>query len=82
VTIGGGRAGRGGGIRDDGGTLAPDRVALRGDRAGVGGGLFNDGNAVLTDVVIAGNSTRAGSGLFRTCRATLTWRRSPAGGRG
>ena len=44
--------------------------------------LFNDGTAVLTDVVIAGNSARVGSGLFSTRRATLTWRRSPAGGRG
>ena len=31
VTISGGRAGRGGGIRNDGGTLALDRVALRGN---------------------------------------------------
>jgi hypothetical protein len=82
VTISGGRGGRGGGIWNDGGTLALDRVALRGNRAGVGGGLFNDGTAVLTDVVIAGNSARVGSGLFSTRRATLTWRRSPAGGRG
>ena len=82
LTITGGRAGRGGGILNQGGTLALDRVALRGNRAGVGGGLFNDGTAVLTDVVIAGNSARVGSGLFSTRRATLTWRRSPAGGRG
>ena len=79
LTIAGGR---GGGLRNDDGTLALDRVALRGNRAVVVGALFNDGTAVLTDVVIAGNSARVGSGLFSTRSATLTWRRSPAGGRG
>jgi hypothetical protein len=44
--------------------------------------LFNDGTAVLSDVVLGGNRARIGSDLFSTRRATLTWRRSPAGGRG
>jgi hypothetical protein len=33
-------------------------------------------------VLIRGNKARLGSGLFSTRRATLTWRRSAAGGRG
>jgi hypothetical protein len=82
VTISGGRADRGGGIRNDGGTLALDRVVVRGNSARGGGGLFNDGAAALSDVVIGGNRARIGSGLFSTRRATLTWRRWPAGGRG
>jgi hypothetical protein len=79
MTITGGRANRGGGILNDGGRLALDHVVLRGNRARVGGGLFNDGTAMLSDVVVRGNSARVGCGLFSTRRATLTWRRSPAG---
>jgi hypothetical protein len=56
-------------------------VVIRGNRARVGGGLYNDGTAVLSDVVIRGNQARIGSGLFSTRGATLTWSRSPAGGR-
>ncbi len=81
VTISGGRAVRGGGIRNDGGRLVLTDVVIRGNRARVGGGLYNDGTAVLNDVVIRGNQARIGSGLFSTRRATLTWSRSPAGGR-
>jgi hypothetical protein len=82
VTIRGGRADRGGGLRNRGGTVVLDHVILRGNRAGVGGGLFNDGTAILSDVAVAGNRARIGPGLFSTRSATLTWRRSPAGGRG
>jgi hypothetical protein len=82
LTITGGRADRGGGILNQDGTLALDRVVVRGNHARVGGGLFNDGKATLTHVVIRGNSTHVGSGLFSTRNATLTRGRSPAGGRG
>ena len=81
LTIAGGRAVRGGGILNDGGMLALDRVVLRGNHARVGGGLFNDGKAALTHVVIRGNSARVGSGLFNARNATLTRGRSPVGGR-
>jgi fibronectin-binding autotransporter adhesin len=81
VTISGGRAVRGGGIRNKGGRLLLTDVVIRGNRARVGGGLYNDGMAVLNDVVIRGNQARIGSGLFNTRRATFTWSRSPAGGR-
>jgi hypothetical protein len=82
VTISGGRAVRGGGVRNQGGRLVLTDVVIRGNRARVGGGLYNDGTAVLSDVVIRGNQAPIGSGLFSTRRATLTWSRSPAGGRG
>jgi fibronectin-binding autotransporter adhesin len=81
VTISGGRAVRGGGIRNNGGRLVLTDVVVRGNRARVGGGLYNDSSAVLRDVVIRGNQARIGSGLFSTRRATLTWSRSPSGGR-
>jgi hypothetical protein len=74
VTITGGRADRGGGLRNEGGRLVLSDVVIRGNRARVGGGLFNDGTAVLSDVVIRGNRARIGCGLFSTRRATLTWR--------
>jgi fibronectin-binding autotransporter adhesin len=82
VTISGGRAVRGGGIRNHGGRLVLNDVVIRGNRARLGGGLYNDGAAVLSDVVIRGNRARIGSGLFSTRSATLTWSRSPAGRRG
>ncbi len=82
VTISDGRAVRGGGIRNEGGEAGTHR---RGQSAAiwprVGGGLYNDGTAVLNDVVIRGNQARIGSGLFSTRGATLTWSRSPVGGR-
>jgi parallel beta-helix repeat protein len=82
VTISGGRSDRGGGIRNKGGRLVLTNVVIRGNRARVGGGLYNDGTALLSDVVFRGNQARIGSGLFSTRRATLTWSRSPARGRG
>jgi hypothetical protein len=72
VTITGGRADRGGGIRNDGGTLWLDHVTIRGNRAKVGGGLYNNGSAALSGVILRGNSARVGSGLFSTRQATLT----------
>jgi hypothetical protein len=74
LTITGGRADRGGGILNDGGTLALDHVVLRGNRARAGGELFNNGTTTLTDVVLRGNTARVGSGLFSTRKATLTRR--------
>jgi hypothetical protein len=81
LTVTGGRADRGGGIRNEDGTLALDHVVLRGNHADVDGALFNDGKATLTHVVIHGNSARVGFGLFSTRNATLTRGRSPVGGR-
>ena len=81
VTVRGGAGDLGGGIRNEGGRLALSKVTIRGNRALVGGGLFNDGVAKLTDVIIQGNRALVGRDLFNTQRATLSWRRSPAGGR-
>jgi hypothetical protein len=81
VTITGGRAARGGGVRNDGGRLVLDHVAIRGNRARVGGGLYNAGTTTLTRVVLRGNRAMVGSGLFNTRRAILAWRRSPGEGR-
>jgi hypothetical protein len=81
VTITGGRADRGGGIRNDGGRLVLSDVILRGNSARIrGGGLFNDGWTALSDVIIRGNRARVGAGLFNTRAATFHWRRSPRGG--
>jgi hypothetical protein len=82
LTVTGGRADRGGGIRNDGGRLVLSGVILRGNSARIrGGGLFNDGWTALSDVIIRGNTARAGGGLFNTRAATFSWRRSPGGGR-
>ena len=80
MTIRGGRAARGGGIRNDHGTLALDHIVLRDNSARVGGGLFNNGTTTLTHVIIGNNSARTGAGLFSTRTATLSRRRrsSPA----
>jgi hypothetical protein len=75
MTISGGNGDLGGGVRNAGGTLALDGVALCGNRAIVGGGLYNDGTTTLTRVVIRGNHALVGSGLFNTRRAILAWRR-------
>jgi hypothetical protein len=83
LTVTGGRADNGGGIRNDGGRLSLTGIVLRGNSVRIrGGGLFNDGWAALLDVTFRGNKARAGSGLFNTRAATFTWRRSPLGGRG
>jgi hypothetical protein len=74
VTIAGGHANRGGGIRNAGGTLWMDHVVIRGNRARKGGALFNDGTATLTDVCFRGNSAGVASGVFSTSKATLTRR--------
>ena len=78
LTISGGRADLGGGLRNEGGSLTLTKVAIRGNRALIGRGLFKNGSASLTDVVIRGNKAPVGSGLFKTRRATLSWRWSPA----
>ena len=73
LTITGGSTnGNGGGIRNDGGTLALADVVLRGNSAGDGGGLFNNGTATLTDVIVRGNHARLGGGVFNNGSATLT----------
>ncbi len=73
LTITGGKVnGNGGGIRNDGGTLALDDMVLRGNSARVGGGLFNNGSATLTDVIARGNHARTGGGIFNNGSATLT----------
>ena len=73
LTITGGKVnGNGGGIRNDGGTLALDDVVLRGNSARVGGGLFNNGSATLTDVIARGNHASIGGGVFNKGSATLT----------
>ena len=74
LTIADGRADRGGGLRNDRGTLSLSHVTIRGNRARAGGGLFNNGTTTLTDVVLRGNTARVGSGLFSTRKATLTRR--------
>jgi hypothetical protein len=74
VTITGGRADRGGGIRNNGGKLWLDHVVIRGNRARIGGGLFNNGATSFTDVVIRGNTAPLRSGVYSTQSATLTRR--------
>jgi CSLREA domain-containing protein len=77
VTIAGGQANLGGGLRNEGGRLALSNVVIRGNRAIAGGGLFNDGRTTLSHVVIRGNRALVGCGLFNTRAARLLWRRSP-----
>jgi hypothetical protein len=76
VTIKGGRNGRGGSIRNDGGTLALDHVVLRGNPARAGGRLFGNGTTTLTDVIIRGNEARTGRGLCNAGSAIFHWRRA------
>jgi hypothetical protein len=72
-TITGGNVhGNGGGIRNNGGTLALDDIVIRGNSAGMGGGLYNNGAVTLTDVTIRGNHARKGGGVFNDGSATLT----------
>jgi hypothetical protein len=77
VTIAGGNADLGGGLRNEGGRLVLTNVLIQGNRAIVGGGLFNDGRTTLRSVSIKGNRAHVGPGLFNTRGATLLWRRSP-----
>jgi hypothetical protein len=78
MTITDGRADRGGGVLNDGGTLALDNVVLRGNRARIGGALYNNGSATLTDVVLRGNTARVDPRIFSTPKATLAWRKLPS----
>jgi hypothetical protein len=72
LTITGGQADDGGGIRNDGGRLSLTRVVLCGNSARLlGGGLFNAGAATLTDVTVTGNAAQFGGGIANL--GTLTW---------
>ena len=55
VTITGGSADLGGGVRNQDGTLVLKDVAIRGNRALVGGGLFNEGRTTLSGVTFKNN---------------------------
>jgi hypothetical protein len=61
VTITGGRADKGGSLRDFGGTLTLNHVTIRGNSApDLGGGLFNDGTSTLSYATVTGNRARVG----------------------
>jgi hypothetical protein len=73
VSITGGRANRGGGIRNEGGTLQLTDVVIRNNSARrSGGGLFNTGMATLSNVVFRGNHARAGANLANIGTLSLT----------
>jgi hypothetical protein len=62
LTITGGSADRGGGLRNDGGAVALSGCTIAGNSAVSGGGLANDGGALtLTDCTVSGN-TASGQG--------------------
>jgi hypothetical protein len=64
MTITGGRALRGGGIRNNDRMLWLTDVIVRGNSAReFGGGVFNAGTATLSDVVIQGNHARTGGNV-------------------
>jgi hypothetical protein len=64
VTITGGRAGHGGGLRNDHGRPRLTRVLVRGNSAGAfGAGLYNSGTATRTDVIVRGDRAHAAGGL-------------------
>ncbi|WP_143206552.1 right-handed parallel beta-helix repeat-containing protein [Singulisphaera sp. GP187] len=72
LTIAGGRADHGGGLRNDGGTLVLSGVIIRNNSArGFGGGLFNTGRARLTNVIIGGNHARVGGGIANLGKLAL-----------
>jgi hypothetical protein len=75
ITITGGSADVGGGVRNQGGTLVLNEVAIRGNRAFVGGGLFNTGRITASGVTIKNNRALMGRSVFNTPRATLHWQR-------
>jgi hypothetical protein len=73
VSITGGRAIRGGGIRNDDGTLWLTDVIIRNNSASrSGGGLFTSGTATLADVVVQGNHARTGRNLANFGTLSLT----------
>jgi hypothetical protein len=73
LTIAGGRAENGGGIRNDGGKLSLTNVILRNNSARVlGGGLFNNGDATLTNVTVSGDSAKVGGGIANQGTLVLT----------
>ncbi|MFT5445160.1 MAG: hypothetical protein ACI9DC_000320 [Gammaproteobacteria bacterium] len=62
--------GTGGGIHNDGGTLALGDVTLADNTANsgsaFGGGLYNNGVTILEQVTINGNSAKFGGGIYNT----------------
>ena len=73
IAITGGRAKRGGGIRNDAGTLSLTDVVIRNNSARrTGGGLFNSGTATLSDVVVQGNHARTGGNVANFGTLSLT----------
>ena len=60
------QAGSGGGLFNDGGTLALTDVIFAGNTADTGGGLYNNGTATLSSVQILGNRAAGGGGLFNS----------------
>ncbi len=73
VAITGGRAERGGGIRNDDGTLGLTDVIIRKNSARrSGGGLFNSGTATLSDVVVRGNHADVGGNVANFGTLSLT----------
>ncbi len=73
VAITGGRAERGGGIRNDDGTLSLTDVVVRNNSARKsGGGLFNSGTATLTDVTVRGNHADVGGNVANFGTLSLT----------
>jgi hypothetical protein len=73
LTIAGGRAEDGGGIRNDDGKLSLNDVILRNNSARVlGGGLFNNGDATLTNVTVSGDSAKVGGGIANQGSLALT----------
>jgi hypothetical protein len=75
LTITGGRADLGGGVRNRAGDLALSNVVIRGNRAFVGGGLFNTGRVTVSGVTIKNNHALIGGNVFNSTRATLHWQR-------
>jgi hypothetical protein len=73
LSVTGGHALRGGGIRNDDGTLWLTDVIIRKNSASrSGGGLFNSGTATLADVVVQGNHARTGRNLANFGTLSLT----------
>ena len=73
VAITGGRAERGGGIRNDNGTLSLTSVIIRNNSARKsGGGLFNSGTATLTDVIVRDNDAHAAGNVANFGTISLT----------